>query len=138
MEQHHVEVGVGVMVFKDGNILLGKRIKSHGLNTYSMPGGHLEYMESFEECARREVMEETGIHIKNVRFNIVANEVHPNKHLTHIGLIADWEGGEVENLEPHKCAGWDWYGLQNLPEPLFSMTKLGIENLNSKIMYYDK
>ena len=32
------------------------------------PGGYFEYMESFEECAKREVMEETGMEIQNIRF----------------------------------------------------------------------
>lgn len=62
-----INVGVGVMIFdKDGMILLGKRKGSHGAGEYSFPGGHLEYGESFEECAKREVMEECGIEIKNL------------------------------------------------------------------------
>jgi 8-oxo-dGTP pyrophosphatase MutT (NUDIX family) len=32
------------------------------------PGGHLEHGESFETCAQREVMEETGLTIKDIRF----------------------------------------------------------------------
>lgn len=61
-------VGIGVMVIRDGKVLLGRRQGSHGAGHYAWPGGHLEYMESFEECAKREVREETGIEIDNVRF----------------------------------------------------------------------
>ena len=40
---------------------------------YAFPGGHLEYMESFEQCARRETLEECGIEIERIRFQFVAN-----------------------------------------------------------------
>ncbi len=48
-------VGIGVMVMKDGKVLLGKRKGSHGAGEYAWPGGHMEYMESFEDVAKREV-----------------------------------------------------------------------------------
>ncbi|KAN0065133.1 hypothetical protein ACQY0O_001630 [Thecaphora frezii] len=58
-------VGVGVLVLNErGRILLGKRTGSHGAGTLALPGGHLELHESFEECAVREVLEETGIHLE--------------------------------------------------------------------------
>lgn len=55
------KVGVGIMVMKNGKVLLGKRKGSHGTGKYAWPGGHMEHMESFEECAKREVREETEI-----------------------------------------------------------------------------
>jgi 8-oxo-dGTP diphosphatase len=131
-------VGIGVMIWKDGKILMGKRKGSHGAGTYAFPGGHLEYMEGFEECARRETLEETGIEIKNIRFNFVANEIHPEKHLAHIGLVADWASGEVQLLEPHKCEGWDWYAIDQLPSPAFSMLSLAVESYKTGKKYYDK
>jgi 8-oxo-dGTP diphosphatase len=59
------KVGVGVFIIKDKKILMGKRINSHGEGTWSLPGGHLEFFETFEDCAKREVMEETGLKISN-------------------------------------------------------------------------
>ncbi len=55
-------VGVGVIVIRNGGILLGKRIGSHGAGTWALPGGHLEYAERIEDCAAREVLEETGLY----------------------------------------------------------------------------
>lgn len=55
-------VGVGVFVINEkDHVLLGKRTGSHGAGTLALPGGHLELHESFQECAAREVLEETGL-----------------------------------------------------------------------------
>ena len=58
MESKCPKVGVGVAVVKDGKVLLGKRKNAHGEGTWSFPGGHLEYKESWEDCAIRETLEE--------------------------------------------------------------------------------
>jgi len=60
------KVGVGIIVIKDNKVLLGKRKNSHGEGSWCFPGGHLEFNESLENCAKREVLEETGIEIKNI------------------------------------------------------------------------
>ena len=67
-------VGVGVMILKDEKVLLGKRKGSHGAGEYAFPGGHLEYLESFSTCAQREVMEECGIEIDQIRFQFTPAE----------------------------------------------------------------
>jgi len=36
---------------------------------------------------------------------------------------AKYESGDVENKEPDKCEGWDWYDINDLPEPLFESTR---------------
>ncbi|HEY4060167.1 MAG TPA: NUDIX domain-containing protein, partial [Kofleriaceae bacterium] len=61
-------VGIGVLVMKDGKLLLGKRRGSHGEGEYASPGGHLEHLERVADCAAREVAEETGLVIGEPRF----------------------------------------------------------------------
>ena len=130
------KVGVGVMIFKEGKILLGKRKGSHGAGEYSFPGGHLEYMESFEECAMREALEETGIHIKNIQFQFLSNvKKYAPKHYVHIGVMADWDNGEPQVLELDKCESWDWYNINSLPTPLFYMCQQAIDAFKNKIIY---
>jgi len=53
-------IGIGVMIFKERKVLFGKRKSSHGEGEYAFPGGHLDYMERIEDCAKRETFEETG------------------------------------------------------------------------------
>lgn len=133
-----VKVGVGVMVFKEGRILLSKRKGSHGSGEYAFPGGHLEYMESFAGCAIRETREECGIEIQNINFQFLANIVqYSPKHFTHIGLIADWKSGDPVVLEPEKAESWDWFELDSLPEPLFEICRLAVESYRNKRSYYD-
>ncbi|MDP2735052.1 MAG: NUDIX domain-containing protein [bacterium] len=137
-EQQKPKTGVGVMIVKDGKVLLGKRKGSHGAGEFAFPGGHLDYMESFEGCARREVKEECGIEIKNVRFQFLANvTAYAPKHYVHVGLAADWKSGEPEVLEPEKCEGWGWYDINALPEPLFEMCRLAAESYRNGKQYYD-
>ncbi len=137
-EEQRPRVGIGILVFKNGKILLGKRKGSHGAGEYGGPGGHLEFGESIEECARRECREETGIEIKNVKFLSLSNiKKYGGKHYVDIGLIADWKSGEVKTLEPQKCKGWAWYDLKKLPKPLFAAEKLYLKALKSKRNFFD-
>lgn len=121
MENSQVRVGVGVFVFKDGKFLMQKRQGSHGQGTWSVPGGHLEFGESFEDTARREVEEEIGVTITNVRFGAVTNDFFADegKHYVTIWMLSDWEFGEVKNMEPEKCTAQEWHTFNDLPAPLF-------------------
>ncbi|MCP4130362.1 MAG: NUDIX domain-containing protein [bacterium] len=120
-------VGVGVIVVKEGKILLGKRKNAHGAGGWQFPGGHLEFNESVEDCARREVLEETGISIKNISTGPYTNDIFApeNKHYITLYMIAQYNSGTVEVKEPHKCEIWDWFEPARFPEPLF----LPIQNL---------
>ncbi len=138
MELQKPKVGVGVMILKDGKVLLGKRKGSHGEGEYAFPGGHLEYMESFEDCALRETKEECGIQIQNIRFQFLANvTTYVPKHYVHIGLVADWKSGEPKVLEEEKCDSWNWYELDELPEPMFKMCKIAVDAHKTGSSYYD-
>ncbi len=131
------KVGVGVWIFKDGKLLLGKRKGSHGEGLYSSPGGHLEFGETLEECAARETKEETGMEIENIRLLCVSNILAwEGKHYVDIGMVADWKSGEPEVLEPQKCEGWDWYDIDNLPEPQFESVQHYKESLKTGKIYH--
>jgi 8-oxo-dGTP diphosphatase len=128
-----VKVGVGVYIRKDGKILLGKRKGSHGNGSWCPPGGHLEFGESFEQRAKREVMEETGIKIKNVRFGTVTNDIfQEGKHYVTIHMIADYDSGLVSVVEPDKCEKWEWFEWEEdkLPELFLSNKNALKQNFN--------
>ena len=136
--ESYPKVGIGVMIMKDGKVLLAKRKGAHGAGEYCFPGGHLEYMESFEDCALREIAEECGVEISGLRFQLIANATtYAPKHYVHVGLLADWASGEPRVLEPEKCEGWDWYPVDSPPDPLFEMTRLALLALRRGTAYFD-
>jgi 8-oxo-dGTP diphosphatase len=114
-------VGVAVLIWRGGKVLFYERRGSHGHGTWSVPGGHLEFGESWEACAAREAKEEVGVDITNIRFLAVTNDVFTadNKHYVSIWLEADWAGGEPKSMEPEKVIDLEWRELDNLPAPLF-------------------
>ena len=116
-----VQVGVGVLILRDGKILLGRRKGSHGADSWAPPGGHLDFGESVEECARREVLEETGLTLGSIRRAPYTDDRFPaeGKHYVTLFVVAESAGGEPELREPTKCAGWEWFGWDRFPGPLF-------------------
>ncbi|HAU29452.1 MAG TPA: DNA mismatch repair protein MutT [Rhodospirillaceae bacterium] len=140
MEGQAPKVGIGLMILKDGRVLLGKRKGSHGTGEYAFPGGHLEYMESFTDSALRELAEECGadFQVSKPQFLLVANvRKYAPKHYVHLTLLAQWQGGEPVVMEPEKSEGWGWYALDALPSPLFDMCRLSVESYQNGRIYYD-
>lgn len=119
--EKQARIGVGVFVFKDGKFLMGKRMGAHGEGSWSVPGGHLEYGESFADTAKREVQEETGLTIQNIRIGAVTNDYFQkeDKHYVTIWMLSDHESGTATILEPNKYIDQEWFDFDTLPSPLF-------------------
>ncbi len=116
----------GVLIFKNGKVLLGKRLSKHGFGTWSPPGGKIELGEAIEDCAKRETLEEVGIKIENPKFVGITNNIFENekKHTITIFFIATEFSGEPKVMEPEKIAEWSWFDWNNLPKPLFLPVEL--------------
>lgn len=122
MEEHvkRPVVGVGVIVCRDRKVLIGLR-KSGRSPVWQFPGGHLEWNEVVEDCARREVLEETGLTVTNIRPVTFTNDINIDvgKHSITLFMIADCPSGEPTVAEPDKSTDWHWVGWEELPQPLF-------------------
>ncbi len=114
-------IGVGVLVWRGKQLLLGKRVSEGHSVCWQFPGGHLENDESVIECAVREVREETGLKIKALRHLSFTNKsflVGSHQYIT-LFISCDYESGEAQVLEPDKCEVWQWFDYRHLPAPLF-------------------
>jgi len=130
MDKERPKVGVGVYILKGDKVLMGLRKGSHGSMTWCPPGGHLEYGETPEQCAIREVQEEAGIKIKNLKHGAWTNDVFEKegKHYITVCMIADYDSGEPKIMEPEKLVRWEWFKWDELPQPLFLPVENGVKS----------
>ena len=100
IDSQRPRVGVGVIFVRGGRVFLAKRHGAHGENTWASAGGHLEDGETFEECARREAMEELGVTVGELRFLCVSNIIAYGKHYVDIEFVGDIDNQEPRLMEP--------------------------------------
>jgi 8-oxo-dGTP diphosphatase len=114
-------VGLGVIIIQDGKVLMGLRKGAHGAGTWGLVGGHLEWGESFESGARREVMEEVGLELGAVRFIAVTNDYFADhdSHYVTVHMAALCAHGHPLHRENAYIERWEWFPLDMLPSPLF-------------------
>ncbi len=138
-----VGVGVGILVYKDGKFLLGRRhddadkadSELHGEGTWTMPGGGLHFGETPEECAIREVKEETGIDIKSIKVITFQNDKVEDAQFITIGLFSDDFEGEPKVMEPDEIVEWQWFDIDNPPTPLFFPSERILKQFKDKTFY---
>lgn len=136
MEIERPKVGVGILVLKEGAILLGERLSSHGAGTWQIPGGHLELGGTFEETALRELEEETGLtDVKLEGLIALINDRVYGKHFVTIGMLAEWRSGEPRAMEPEKSRNWGWFLPENLPSDIFLPSRNVIDCWKSGRLY---
>ena len=134
-----IKVGIGVMI-KDGNkILLGhrsaKRKDTGGIfepDTWTLPGGKQEYDETVIDTAIREVKEETNLDIKNPEVFSVSDDFQPDRHFVTIEMITEEFSGELKIMEPTKEDDWQWFDLNDLPDNIYSPSRVFIEKYKEK------
>lgn len=139
MEQDNKpRIGIATIVKAGGLILIGQRINSHGNGTWSFPGGKLEKFESFYDCAKRELFEETGlIEGKDVRYLskmpiAITNDFFKEENLHYITLFLKAEqisGKFAEVKERDKCKCWEYAHWDNIINEKKAQLFLPIQNL---------
>ncbi len=129
MKSEYPKVGAAVFIMKDRKFLMLKRKGAHGEGTWGLPGGHLEFGESWEDGVRRETLEEVGVEIANIRFLAATNDVfeQEEKHYVTIFMVADLDSGEATLLEPDSADSLDWFTYETMPSNIF----LPITNLRN-------
>jgi len=145
-EKKKVGVGFGIMILKDGKVLLGKRHDDpekassllNGAGTWTMPGGKLNFGETFEEGAKREASEETGILLNKVNVICVNQDITKTAHFITISLFSDAFSREPKVMEPDEITEWRWFDLNNLPSPIYFPSAKVLENYKQKKFYISR
>jgi len=95
-------LGVGALIFENGNILLIERAKEPLKGYWSLPGGILETGERLEEGIRREVLEETGLEVDPFSFFEIFERIMPDAngrveyHYVLVDYLCRPTGGRLE------------------------------------------
>jgi len=144
-DKKKVGAGFGVLILRNGKVLLGRRHEDPEkadtvfmlTGTWTMPGGKLHFGESFEQGAIREVLEETGMQLKNPKVICVNNDKNEYAHFITIGLLAKDEDviGEPRVMEPDEITEWRWFDLDNLPEKMYFPSLRVLTNYKEKKFY---
>lgn len=127
----YIGVGCGAFILnKEGKVLLQQRNKEPEKGYWSIPGGKLEWMETFEDAVKREIKEECDIDIKIEKLlgicdHIVKNE---NQHWVSPSFLCKITNGEPKIMEPTKHTDMKWFSLNELPEKLTITTQNAVRH----------
>jgi NAD+ diphosphatase len=100
-----------VAVIRDGSVLLAHAARFPGA-MYSVLAGFVEPGESLEDCVRREVKEEAGVELKNIRY--FGSQPWPFPNSLMIGFTAEYAGGEV-TMDMKEIVDAQWFTADHLP-----------------------
>lgn len=102
-----------IVLVKRGNQVLLTRKREWPAGRYSLVAGFLDFGESLEECAIREIREETGIRAENIRY--VGSQNWPFPAQLMAGFVADYAGGEI-CIETAELEDVRWFDVDALPD----------------------
>ena len=135
---------VSVVVVEDGKILLVKHRKGNK-QYWVLPGGRLEYGETFIDCAVRELREETGLIIEAEKFIFLSEAIAPDRsrHIVNVYLKAKITGGKLQLGDEPVLAGVDFLPLADLEQitlfpPIGGVIKEAVSNdwvIKGEILY---
>ena len=129
-------VGVGVVFVREGQVFLARRKGTLGGGSWGSAGGHLEFRETLEGCARREAKEEFGVEVGEVRYLCTSNIIAYGRHYLDVEFLGDIGEQEPQLMEPDAFEGFGWFPLQSPPEPLFLAMRYAIDSLLTGRQYY--
>lgn len=119
------------IILSSDKVLLGKRKTGYKPGYYALPGGRWRSGETLKECLVREIKEEIGLQVIELRpvslsFNRYDEDSY--QECWSVGAVVTAFQGQVTLREPERCEGWDWHDLDALPQPLFRPSRIIIDD----------
>jgi ADP-ribose pyrophosphatase YjhB (NUDIX family) len=131
IKRKRLKVRVGVILIREGKVLLARQHVPQGQSFWIIPGGRMKRKEGLFDCARREIAEETGLQIEPIRLLYIGDFFKGDQHVVDtfwLGEISGGElrkrGGEIDDLE-----FFDVPRLAGLPVQPTSMAEYLIRDL---------
>ncbi len=97
----HPLVGIGIVVLRPDAALLVRRTRPPAAGAWSLPGGGQKLGETVEACARRELLEETGLQVGDLHLCACVDSIHHDAHhdieyhYTIVDFCARWQNGNA-------------------------------------------
>jgi NAD+ diphosphatase len=111
---HFPRVSPAVIVrIERGDEILLARSPHFAPGVYSTLAGFVEPGESMEQCVAREVFEEAGVRVTNIRY--FGSQPWPFPHSLMVGFVADWESGDI-TPQPGEIEDAAWFTVDTLPK----------------------
>lgn len=107
-----ISTAIIVLIRREKEILLVHARNFRG-TFYGLVAGFLEPGETLEQCVKREVWEETGLHIKNITY--FGSQPWPYPSGLMVGFVADYDSGEIK-LQADELSAGAFYDSAHLPE----------------------
>jgi ADP-ribose pyrophosphatase YjhB (NUDIX family) len=125
-------VSVDAVIVKEDTVLLIQRGVEPYKGFWGTPGGYVEWDESTEDAVRREVHEETGLTVTNVKMvNIYSDPARHPKQTINIVYKVEVEDGEPKANDDAEAV--EWFSLESLPEQMAFDHKQNIHDALSKL-----
>lgn len=113
-------LGVSCAVWRDDRVLLVKRGREPAKGLWALPGGKVEFGETLEDAARRELAEETGLDVSELNFVTFKEPIHRDEEGTIIRhyVLAVFAGVSPEGdaVAASDAAAVRWCRLVDLPD----------------------
>lgn len=123
-------ISVGVLLHRAGTVLLGRRTSDLAPGSYGWCGGGVEFGESLEEAARREVWEESGLELSELTFLSVSTILAYERHYVDVEFTSTTSQEPVVRSNA-AIKDWAWYPKDHLPEPLFPAAAVALAKARS-------
>jgi 8-oxo-dGTP diphosphatase len=131
---------VFVLLVNGEEVLLIRRINTGWMDEfYEPPAGHLEYGETLQEGALREIEEETGVKVKlhdlELKHIYQTDGIKNGPYIGFMFVARKWEG-KAKIMEPEKCDDMQFFALDNLPDKITPYAKAALGALNKQGISY--
>ena len=135
---NNIRVGCSVLIKSNNKLLLGIRNKEPNKGMIITPGGGVELFERMEDTVKREIMEETGLEITNIK-QLKTYEIinKPDEHRIIIYWSADYDKNSVQSATD--LADAKFYSKEEIKEKLkIFITRYQAKEAKEQIQYYRK